>query len=299
MKQEMAMKIRAWMAFGLVAVATLATAQQANKKTQNAKNVETAKTQQTQFEPKFFAEETPINSYFENDPAKVYEWLLKRIESIPGKPDQFSPPAEKIAYDSALAESLKDVGKIPMIGKCQKHYKSENEAYEVKSLAFSIKNHFRVKEVDAKSKNVKVVDLSTQNLKQDSYIGQNAYGAETKIAKITSDVYSISFPFSESPYSDGAYSSSNIYTPYDVEFKNLTLNFGMASADARVNDKNIVCLFVVSVAPPYLIKFQQHSTPTRSSPIESNFSHYSIYGSIEKVAVINKLTGDVYAQVTK
>lgn len=295
---------------GLMALSTLSAAQQPSKKSQQPKSTDIAKSQSTLtappseilFTPRFFEATAPLTAYKSNEPLKVYEWLAKYITETPGKPDQFSTSGEKSAYETALAERLKNVGQIPVYGKCQKKYDGDLQRYEIKASAHSIKNYFNIKEVDAKAQNVKFISLAIENLKRDSYTGQNAYGAETQISRTTADIYAISFPLSKAPASvivDGSTRLTNIPLPYDIDFKYLQFHFAMPSIDARANDKDIACLFIFSVAQPYILKFSERTAPTRDLPFEDNFTYYAIYGSLDQVAVINKATGAIYEQVAR
>ncbi len=306
------MEIKVWAVVTLVAVTTLTAAQHPTKKLQQLKNfgvtVETVKSQPAPaiplppFVPKYFDAGAPLMAYQANEPVKVYEWLAKYIADTPGKPDQFSTSDEKHAYESVLADRLKSVKQIPVIAKCQKKYNGDLQSYEIKASVHSVKNYYSLKELDARAQNVKVLSLSTENIKRDSYTGQNAYGAETQISRTTADVYAVAFPLSKAPASvivDGSTRLTNIPLPYDIDFKYLQFNFGMVSTEARANDKNIACLFIFSVAPPYILKFSERSAPTRDLPFEDNRNYHSIYGSLDQIAVINMSTGDIYEQAAR
>lgn len=296
----------------LLAVGTLTFAQQpADKRKQPKKSessVEAAKPQpvespqQPPFAPRYFEAGIPLAAYQVNDPVKVFDWLTKYIDETPGKPDQFSTPDEKRAYESALADRLKAVGQIPVIVKCQKKYDGDRQRYEIKASAHSIKNYHSLKEVDARAQNLKMLTLSMKNLKNDSYAGQNAYGAETQISRTVGDIYAVAFPLNKAPASviaDGSTRLTNTPLPYDIDFKYLQLSVAMSSTDARANDKDIACLFTLSVAPPYVLKFNERSTPTRSLPFDSTFTYYAIYGSLDQMAVINTATGVIYEQAAQ
>ena len=73
----------------------------------------------------------------------------------------------------------------------------------------------------------------------------------------------------------------------------------MAPTDARSNEKDIACLFIFSVAPPYVLKYDERSTPTRNLPFENVFNYYAIYGSLDQVAVFNMATGSIYEQAAR
>ena len=185
-----------------------------------------------------------------------------------------------------LADRLKSVKQIPVIAKCQKKYNGDLQSYEIKASVHSVKNYYSLKELDARAQNVKVLSLSTENIKRDSYTGQNAYGAETQISRTTADVYAVAFPLSKAPASvivDGSTRLTNIPLPYDIDFKYLQFNFGMVS----------------TVAPPYILKFSERSAPTRDLPFEDNRNYHSIYGSLDQIAVINMSTGDIYEQAAR
>lgn len=306
------MKIRTLVSVALMAVSTQVLAQQPAKKPSQQKKVEAASQEslaiasasspQTPFTPTFFDGSKPVSAYQVNEPIKVYEWLSKYIGEIPGKPDQFSTTEEKRAYETSMADRLKSIGQIPVIGKCVKKYDGDLQRYEIKSSIHPIKNHYSVKEIDAPGQNVKVLSLSTENLKRDTYMAQNGYGAETQVSRTVADIYALAFPLSRAPASiivDGSTRLTSIPLPYDVDFRYLQFNVKMPAADARNNDKDIVCLFIFSIEPPYILKFSDRSSPTRDLPFENRLTYYAIYGSLNQVAIINKASGEVYEQAAR
>lgn len=306
------MKLLACVAASLAALSLAAAAQQPIKKAATPKKAEAVaepakaapavSTPPLPFSPQFFEAKLPLTAYQVNEPVKVYDWLAKYISEIPGRPDQFSTADERRAYDLAVAERLKSVGQIPVVGKCQKKYDGDLQRYEIKTSIHSIQNHLILKEVDARSQNVKVLSFSTENVKRDTYTAQNGYGAETQVSRTVADAYALAFPLSMAPASilvDGSTRMTNIPLPYDLDFRYLQFNVGMPAANARANDKDIGCLFVFSIAPPYLLKFSDRSTPTRNLPFENNVTYYAIYGSLDQVAVINKSTGELYDQAAR
>lgn len=257
---------------------------------------------QPQFKPTFYDPDLPLSAYQANEPTKIHDWLTRMLSEVPGKPDQFSTAEERSQYESSVARRVKEVGQIAVNGNCKKTYNSDKQAYEVSVLARSIKNYQNIKDLDAESRNLKSLRLATENIRRESYTAQNAYGAETQVSKTSADIYALVFPFKDSPTSiakENPDKPQNIRLPYEYNFNLFIFNVAMSSAEARANDKDIGCMYVFSIAPPYLLSFTEKERPTRELPFEIIHTHYAFYGALEKVAVINRATGRIYEQADR
>jgi len=288
---------------------TIAVAQQAPKKatvnkTNDATTAPDKKPSQPvekPFSPVFYSKNTAITEYKINDAVKIHRWVSNIIESVPGKPDKFSTSEEKKLYEAALRERFQNLGQIPVIGRCAKKYDADQQKYTVGPSVFSIKQYEGIKEVDAVALNIKTLTLLTDNIKHDTYTGQNAYGAETQIKRTTSDIYALAFPIEKSPSEAMTRGSqySNTTPKYDLDYRSIKFDVPMSPADARANDENIGCLFVFTIEAPYQLQFSDRERPTRDMPFDLSFSYYAVYGSLDVVAVINKADGKVYGQVER
>lgn len=257
---------------------------------------------QPPFQPTFYTPDLPLSAYQANEPARIHDWLNRILSGIPGKPDQFSTQEERHQYENAVARQVKEVGRIPVIGKCKKTYRADKQAYEVSILAASIKNHENIRNLDAESRNLKSLRLSAENIRRERYTGQNAYGAETQVSRTSADIYSLVFPLKDSPTAvvrENPGKPQNIRLPYEYNFNLFVFDVAMNSADARANDEDIDCMYVFSIAAPYLLSFIETERPTRELPFEIVHMHHAFYGALEKIAVINRTTGKVYEQADR
>ncbi|SDM31067.1 hypothetical protein SAMN05428957_104139 [Oryzisolibacter propanilivorax] len=294
-------------AISIMAASFPVLAQQANKakhmkKTDSPIVATQSQTAEAPFAPIYFDSNTPVSAYLNNRPGKIYRWLEGQISSVPNKPDQFSTAEEKRIYEADIAERMAGVGHIPMIFNCQKKYNSDAQSYEINFRSSSIRNTYDVKTIDAKALNVKNIILGSENMTRDSYMAQNAYGAETRVHKMTADVYSISFPFKDSPTSiidDGGVPVREKNLPYLIDKKLYRFNIPMQSSDARAKDKHITCMVVFSIAPPYILKYTEHKFPTRDDASEDIFKYHSFYGAIEKIAVFDALDEKIIAEADR
>lgn len=271
--------------------------------TRQAEPIEPGKTvtkpPEQKFIPKIYKSEINPAEYKSNDPVKIFKWIANTIESTPGKPDKFSTTDEKIAYAKAVDQKIKDIGQIPVITRCTQKYNADLQQYDVSVTASPIRNYESIKEIDPKSWDIRTLNLSVVNIKNDTYTGQNAYGAETTINRITADHYVLGFPLPRSPAEHFVNASQNSFASSKYEFnsKVMKFKFPMPASEARVNDENIACLFVFTVEPPYIFKYDDRDIPTRSMPFDMVMNYSLIYGSLDKVAVINKIDGTIYSQV--
>lgn len=289
--------------------AAVVAAQQANKKAVSNKTNEAAiavdkksnQSAERQFSPIFYSRRTDISEYKSNDAAKIYKWVAGIIESVPGKPDKFSTSEEKKSYEASLRERFRGVGQIPVIGRCAKKYDADQQRYTVGPSVFSIKQYESIKEIDAVALNVKTLTLLTDNVKHDTYTGQNAYGAETQIKRTVSDNYVVAFPIEKSPNEamTRVAQYSNIAPKYELDYRSLKFDIQMSPADARANDENIGCLYVFTIEAPYQLQFSERERPTRDMPFDISISYYAVYGSLDIVAVINKADGKIYGHVER
>jgi len=254
------------------------------------------------FAPRYFDQSESTITYLSNDPQKVYAWIEAQVSSVPGKPDQFSTTEERQQYEAALTEKMKAIQPIPIIGSCQKKYDADRQAFEVKVLLSSIKD-YSLTSPNPEALNLRRVTLARANLQQDKYTAQNAYGANTEVSRTISDEYVIAFP--AGTYNEPASvlvsgnSATSIRLPYRYVFNYLLLSAKMPPAEARENDKQITCMYVISLEQPYIFKFKERETPTREIPFDTTTNGSAIFGRLDQISVINKTTGQVYEQASR
>jgi hypothetical protein len=253
------------------------------------------------FAPVAFRPETPVTAYLQNEPEKVYAWVQSQIASIPGKPDQFSTSDEREKYARAISEKMESVGKIPLIGVCQKKYDADRQQYEVKILLSSIKD-YSLKEPNPEALNLRRLTVAQANVQRDTYSAQNAYGAKIDVSRFVSDDYVLSFPAGANNEPSGSIvpgSTSSIRLPYRYTFNYLVLSARMPPNEARDNDKQIACMYVFSLMPPYVFTFKERDTPTRDLPFERTSNGFALFGKLDQAAVINRATGAILDQAAR
>lgn len=254
------------------------------------------------FAPIYFnSNESPV-AYLANDPQKVYAWIEAQTISIPGKPDQYTTIEERQKYEIALTERMKTIRPIPIVGPCQKKYDPDRQSFEIKVLLSSIKD-YSLKSPNPESLNLRRLTVAQANLQRDTYTAQNGYGATTEISRTLSDDYILAFPAgaSNEPASVliSGNTSSSIRLPYRYTFNFLSMSAKMPPAEARDNDKQIVCMYIFSLEPPYTFKFKEREVPTRDLPFDRTANGFALFGRLDQVAVINKVSGQIYDQAVR
>jgi hypothetical protein len=192
------------------------------------------------------------------------------------------------------------IGQLPVPSVCAKKYDGDAQAFEIKALLGNIKD-IMLKNPNPEALKLRRMTMARANQTRDTYKAQNAYGASVEVSKTTSDDYAFSFSAgSEPPGVIVAGNTASSYaTPYRYTFNFLVLSVKMPPAEARDTDKQIACLSVVSLEPPYAFKFTERETPTRDMPFETNVNGFSMFGKLDKFIVFNKTTGVVYAQAAR
>lgn len=254
------------------------------------------------FAPVFFDPAAPVLQYVQNEPRKVYDWVVEQLVSVPGKPDKFSSLDERSAYDAALAARMGGLGAIPIIGRCILDYNIAYETYEVKALAAPVKSDIDGSHSKPEALNLRRVTLGKANEKTDSYEASNAYGAITKVLRNTSDNYALvlsGIPGNEPSSALARGASSSVLSGYLHDFYYYRQSVKMPRDMARSLEKDIGCLYVASLAAPWVVTYQERTSPTRSDPIDETDNYFALYGKLDMVAVINKATGEIYSKVER
>lgn len=70
------------------------------------------------FSPIYFNPSESVVAYLANEPQKVYAWIEAQSSNIPGKPDQYTTTEERQKYEVTLAEKMRAIQPIPIIGAC-------------------------------------------------------------------------------------------------------------------------------------------------------------------------------------
>ena len=251
------------------------------------------------FAPVFWKDDVSPVEFLRNDPPKVFEWLEAQIKAVPGKTDQFSTREERQQYEAALTEKMKAIGPFAFVSNCQKKYDADRQVFEIKAPAFAIKD-FMLKEPNPEALKLRKLMVGRTNIKKDTYSGQNAYGATTEIIRDVSDDYVIAYPsgaYSEpSSIVTSGSSVTSVSLPYRYNFVYYSTSLSVPPAEAREKDKEISCLAVFSIEPPYIFRFKERDTPTRDLPFDRTSNGFAFYGKLDHLWVVNKATGEVYSK---
>lgn len=254
------------------------------------------------FEPAFFVPGQSVIAYRENDPRKVFSWVEARIAAIPGKPDQFSNSAEREKYEMNVTQQMRSLGSIPIFGSCQKSYDANRELFEVKVLLSSIKDS-SLRSPDPEALNLRKLTVARLNVHNDTYTAQNAYGATIEVSRTTSDDYVLTFPaghlYEPTSVLSVGNTTSSVSLPYRHTFHFLSLTAKLPPAEARTNDKQIVCMYVFSLEPPYAYRFTERNTPTRDLPYDRTSNAFALFGRLDQVAVVHRDTGVIYDNASR
>lgn len=252
------------------------------------------------FSPVVYKEGVPVTDYLVNEPQKVYEWIQGQLTSVAGKPDQYSTSEEKQKYETAVRERMSTLGQLPIPSICARKYDADAQAFEVKTLLSSIKD-IMLENPKPEAIKLRKMVLGRLNQTTETYKGQNAYGASVDVSKTSSDEYAFSFPAGSEP--SGVIvpgnTASSFATPYRYTFNFLVLSVKMPPAVARDSEKQISCLSVLTLDPPYIFKFRERDTPTRDLPYDRTVNGYSMFGKLERVLVFNKASGEIYTQAAR
>ena len=251
------------------------------------------------FAPIFWREDTSPGEFLRNDPPKVFEWLEAQVKAVPGKTDDFSSQEERQLYEAALAEKMKSIGSFAFVSKCLKKYVADRQVFEIKSPAFGI-NDLMLDKPNPEALKLRKLIIGRTNVEKDTYTGQNAFGATTKIIREVSDIYVIAYPSGEyfEPISLVTPGSSviSVSLPYRYNFVYYTTSLSVAREEARDAEKDISCVAVVSIDPPYVFRFKERDTPTRESPFDRTTNGFAFYGKLDHLLTVNMATGVVYSK---
>lgn len=258
------------------------------------------------FEPVTWAADKPATAYVSNEIAKVYAWLEGKIAAVPGKPDKFSTPDEVATYGKAVSAAVGSIGSLAVVAPCSKEYKPELQEFEIKVGLPPIKD-YSLRSPDPEVEKLRKIVVGTRVTEKSTYTGQNAYGASTEVFKEVRDEFVLSFADGSATSPADAIRpvgglSSSYYAsrlPYHETLNILTMSVKMPSAEARAADGAMACLYVVSPVAPFAFKYRERTLPNRNSPFDRTANGFAILGKLDRVAVINTNTGQVYKEVVR
>jgi hypothetical protein len=250
-----------------------------------------------QFEPVFLKPDLPMTAYRDNDVEKTWLWLKSKIDAVPRKPDQFSTSAEKHVYEDAVTATIRSFGQVVLHATaCPAKYNADAGQWEIKRAIFMVDKYDLPQE--RRSSGLRQVLVGLKNIQNDSYEGQNAYGAKTQISRTRADQYAVQFPYDSenAPTSAGRVSSGG-GTQYEVV--SLDTQVPMEPSKARENDKKLQCAYVVTLKPPVVYEYVKRTTPTRDLPFETDYKGHAFFGSLDQVIVYHADTGEIYNRVER
>lgn len=254
------------------------------------------------FAPLKFSPAIPVSAYVANEPLKVFAWVAGKIEAVPGKPDQFSTAGERQKYADEVAAQTAGIGQIPLVLPCRPRYQPDRQAFEIKVDLQSVRDG--VPELGpAKPSQLRKLLIGTTNMKVDTYVGNNAYGATSQVTRRTADMFYLSFPI------DPEHVPSSVLTRTDLgpqagQFRYLddyafTLSAPMAPPIARENAMHLACLFVFSLEAPYIIRVNERHFPKRDLPDDITINGFALFGRLDQIAVMHKVSGELFDQAAR
>lgn len=257
---------------------------------------------QVPFQPVLWLKDAPASAYMPNEAVKVHDWVIAQIAAVPGKPDQFSTTEERRAYEGEVVNKLKSIGPLAVVHQCSKKYNGDQQKFEIEVSGSSI-NDEMLKDPNPELLRLRKVLIGRGEVIKDTYTGQNAYGAATEISRNVSEMFALAFShdLNLDPSSVWIAASTGLSgpTPYRLNYGAYTFNLPMPPAEARVEEKNISCLFVFTVSPPGAFKFTHRILPTRDTPFDFTANYRALMGTFDMLAVINTVSGQVYAKATR
>lgn len=273
------------------------------------------------FTPTFWDPNASLQSYQGNDAELVFKWIAAKIRAVKGLPDEFSPPEQEKIYQDAVAEAMAGVGPIPLPTKCwMKKYDPANQEYVISSYLSKPAADMKKLPPQPHLLNLRTATVKTTTLKEEMRVMQNAYGAEISVQYRHTEEWDILYPglpghepamllandkreqaYLEKLKKPRASKIDEILLESDYKYKSATyeVKFPMKSDDARAEDGDLQCMYVVIPTSPYIRSHDQHLRATRDYPKEFlSYGHF-IYSDLDRFIVFNKKTGKVYAEVAR
>lgn len=240
------------------------------------------------FSPIFYETSKNPTEYLKNDPAMTYQWLSDQIEKIVKKEkldDEFITTKEKNEKIALIHKTIQTTPPLAFIGECNKKYNADNQEYSfdigtIKYENYEMNNVTMPKIEDEREGRTGILRIQSET-KKDSYIGKNAFGAESTVERHQTRSYAIGF---ELPKGDPP---------------QFTIKLSLDRENAKKLKDDLACLYSISILPPYLLNFSTGTTATRSDPYEFNSEIKALFGTIEKIAIINKRSGQIYKEYSR
>lgn len=302
----------------VVGLVTLAVAVNAQAPKSTKGTVSTAsKSASVAFTPVFWQSDLSANKYFLNEPAKVFAWvklaLTENQKSLPKAPDVFSTKEEREHYQAALEANINTFSPIPMQVDCTRKYSPDSQSYEFKIRATPVAHFLKDGEISKPSQDIpkerlalrRIKLVGSDNFKVDKkYQASNAYGKTVEVTEYSATEYIVTTPSGASSEPSDTFKpsiSADSITRgmYMLSMGDYILSGVMSPAQAREVDKEIACLAVVKLMPPSLVYGGDVSTPTIDKPTKVYFTYHGFLGLLDRILVVNKSTGAVYAEAQR
>lgn len=271
------------------------------------------------FEPRLWESGVPLQSYEANKPDLVFKWLGDRIGRVPGVPDKFSPPEQELKWQAAIAASLADMRPIAIAKDCAKQYDPAKQQYRITITTFAPNKKLRL---GPHALDLRTLQLATETRKKEVYIAENGYGAKFEVTKKLEENWSFMYPglpgheptsvfkdpekekkyFAERERwlkSPESYAKSMLESGNMFRMSHYELVVPMNSDDARANESNIGCLFVLSLQPPFIRAHDAFLPASSRDPRETTIYGRYFYGDLDRLIIYNKVTGTPYVEAKR
>lgn len=225
--------------------------------------------------------------------------VVRTINEQSGKPDQFSTTTEHQEFAARVAASLEPLNPLEMVLPCKTKYTPDLQRFEITKDLPSIRGQ-AAQLPDIASLNVRTLMIGVLNQKDSRYAASNGYGAEVTVSKSTGDFFYLASSVKGRSLPGSALVQKDL-GPAAGQFRlldeyRLQLYVTMPPETARTVAQELQCRVTFRLKQPFLLQADEHFWPTRNSPFETIVKGYALFGSVERFAVVNAKTGQVYAE---
>ena len=248
--------------------------------------------------PTFWAGDGSVAGYLKNEPGQVFAWIEDRLKAIPSKLDEFSNSEERRQHSEAVAENMKSVGSIPIVlSRCVVGYNASRESFDA-SLFSGRLRPFEIPVLGDSTLKYRSATISRAQVSGDTYVGQNAYGAKVSVTREVLEDHALVYPTGPlfEPSSAVAPSSRSIWSIGTGLYR---LSFPMSSQVARQKSKQIVCVGVFSIEPPYIARYTKRDAPTVDEPKDITWNVKALVGRLDLLVLMDAVTGEILAKASR
>lgn len=235
-----------------------------------------------------------------HDLAKLYSVLEQRSLSS-SKKDEFETTEEyseriraeqtKVIIDSLFANSVYAF----KARDCKPQYDADKQTFfaQCKLSPFaqqpSLRSDF--------PRNIKAVSWRFESKDLGSYTGTNAFGVSAEVSRSQLISYNIAIHnWDEFPLEE-VIDKDDPLAPFLDKKKAFLLQMELPPAKAKLLKPSISALFVCTLAPPFVSKFEDYSAATLDNPLSVIYTTYYVHARLVEVWFYNETTGEVLKKI--